>query len=163
MIEGGLSRSHDKLRPIAAQLRKCCNHPYLFDGVEPEPFLAGGCPLPSCASHEVSSPPRGTHCHQLLQARHHRPTLSPHRPNGLTSEPKSDFFLGLTSCVRYSNPWAVFFLTHTTRSEGDAGDKLLQRLHANGHKVLLFSQMTTMLDILQDYLDFRCADWGITE
>jgi len=56
-----------------------------------------------------------------------------------------------------------FFLTHTTRSEGDAGDKLLQRLHANGHKVLLFSQMTTMLDILQDYLDFRCADWGITE
>ena len=26
---------------VLIQLRKCVNHPYLFDGVEPEPFEAG--------------------------------------------------------------------------------------------------------------------------
>ena len=26
---------------ILASLRKCCNHPYLFDGAEPEPFIEG--------------------------------------------------------------------------------------------------------------------------
>lgn len=34
-------------------------------------------------------------------------------------------------------------------------DKLLKQLYDTGHKVLLFSQMTTMLDILQDFMDFR--------
>lgn len=34
-------------------------------------------------------------------------------------------------------------------------DKLLQKLHKEGSKVLIFSQMTRMLDILQDYLHFR--------
>lgn len=31
-------------------------------------------------------------------------------------------------------------------------DKLLKKLHAGGHKVLIFSQMTRCLDIIQDYL-----------
>jgi len=31
-------------------------------------------------------------------------------------------------------------------------DKLLPRLQSTGHKVLIFSQMTRCLDILQDYL-----------
>ena len=26
---------------VLMQLRKCVNHPYLFDGVEPEPFELG--------------------------------------------------------------------------------------------------------------------------
>ncbi|KAL3348816.1 hypothetical protein AABB24_022132 [Solanum stoloniferum] len=34
-------------------------------------------------------------------------------------------------------------------------DHLLQKLHACGHRVLLFSQMTQTLDILQDYLELR--------
>ena len=34
-------------------------------------------------------------------------------------------------------------------------DPLLTYLKAGGHKVLLFSQMTRMLDILQDYLGYR--------
>ena len=34
-------------------------------------------------------------------------------------------------------------------------DHLLTYLKAGGHKVLLFSQMTRMLDILQDYLGYR--------
>lgn len=34
-------------------------------------------------------------------------------------------------------------------------DKLLPKLKANGHRVLVFSQMVRCLDILEDYLVFR--------
>ena len=34
-------------------------------------------------------------------------------------------------------------------------DPLLERLHAKGHRVVLFSQMTQMLDILEDFLTLR--------
>ena len=34
-------------------------------------------------------------------------------------------------------------------------DKLLKKLKEDGHRVLIFSQMTKMLDILQDYLSYR--------
>lgn len=33
--------SRTSLMNILIQLRKCVNHPYLFDGVEPEPFELG--------------------------------------------------------------------------------------------------------------------------
>jgi chromodomain-helicase-DNA-binding protein 1 len=34
-------------------------------------------------------------------------------------------------------------------------DKLLRRLHATGHRVLVFSQMVRMLDIISDYMRLR--------
>jgi len=34
-------------------------------------------------------------------------------------------------------------------------DRLLHFLHENNHKVLIFSQMTRILDILQDYMALR--------
>ena len=34
-------------------------------------------------------------------------------------------------------------------------DKLLARLRQDGHRVLIFSQMSRMLDILEDYCLFR--------
>lgn len=46
-------------------------------------------------------------------------------------------------------------------------DKLLDKLGRNGHRVLIFSQMVRMLDILEDYLNYRKLeferlDGGIT-
>uniref|UniRef100_A0A914XHV2 Uncharacterized protein n=1 Tax=Plectus sambesii TaxID=2011161 RepID=A0A914XHV2_9BILA len=76
------------LNNVLMQLRKCVIHPYLFEGVEPEPFEEG---------------------EHLVEA---------------------------------SGKLVVL-------------DLLLQYLHAHKHKVLLFSQMTRALDILQDYLSFR--------
>ncbi|XP_068814517.1 chromodomain-helicase-DNA-binding protein 1-like isoform X2 [Struthio camelus] len=76
------------LQNVLVQLRKCVAHPYLFNGVEPEPFEIG--------DHIVEA--SGKLC--LL-------------------------------------------------------DKLLSFLYAGGHRVLLFSQMTQLLDILQDYMDYR--------
>ena len=34
-------------------------------------------------------------------------------------------------------------------------DKLLEHLRSCDHRVLIFSQMTRMLDIIQDYLGYR--------
>ncbi|XP_077976946.1 chromodomain-helicase-DNA-binding protein 1-like [Glandiceps talaboti] len=73
---------------ILVQLRKCVNHPYLFDGVEPEPFELGD---------------------HLIEASGKLHLL----------------------------------------------DQLLTFLKSRDHKVLLFSQMTRMLDILQDYLGYK--------
>mmetsp|Transcript_14172 Transcript_14172/g.39221 ORF Transcript_14172/g.39221 Transcript_14172/m.39221 type:complete len:831 (-) Transcript_14172:130-2622(-) len=36
-------------------------------------------------------------------------------------------------------------------------DRMLSRLHADGHQVLIFSQMTSVLNVMEDYLLFR--DW----
>ncbi|ELK27908.1 Chromodomain-helicase-DNA-binding protein 1-like protein, partial [Myotis davidii] len=77
-----------KLQNVLSQLRKCVDHPYLFDGVEPEPFEIG--------DHLIAASGK---LHLL--------------------------------------------------------DKLLAYLYSRGHRVLLFSQMTQMLDILQDYMDYR--------
>ncbi|KAL3047948.1 hypothetical protein OYC64_021996 [Pagothenia borchgrevinki] len=85
---GGDQGSRNRLLNILMNLRKCVDHPYLFDGVEPEPFEMG--------EHLVEA--SGKLC--LL-------------------------------------------------------DSILTHLHREGHRVLLFSQMTKMLDILQDYMEFR--------
>nr|XP_044996165.1 probable global transcription activator SNF2L1 isoform X4 [Jaculus jaculus] len=81
----------DKMRllNILMQLRKCCNHPYLFDGAEP-------------------GPPYTTDEHII------------------------------------SNSGKMVAL-----------DKLLARIKEQGSRVLIFSQMTRLLDILEDYCMWR--------
>lgn len=78
-----------KLLNIVMQLRKCSNHPYLFDGAEP-------------------GPPYTTDQHVV------------------------------------DNSGKMIIL-----------DKLLKRLKEQGSRVLLFSQMTRVLDIMEDYCHFK--------
>ncbi|OAG29231.1 hypothetical protein NEDG_01304 [Nematocida displodere] len=78
-----------QLMNIVCQLRKCCNHPYLFDGAEP-------------------GPPYTTDEHMV------------------------------------QNSGKMVLL-----------DKLLVNLKQKGSRVLIFSQMTRMLDILEDYCNLR--------
>ncbi|PKU66041.1 putative chromatin-remodeling complex ATPase chain [Dendrobium catenatum] len=80
--------THQSLQNIVMQLRKVCSHPYLFNGIEPEPYVEG---------------------EHLVQA--------------------SGKLIAL--------------------------DLLLKKLHADGHRVLIFAQMTHTLDILQDFLELR--------
>ncbi|RUS17366.1 SNF2 family N-terminal domain-containing protein [Endogone sp. FLAS-F59071] len=86
---GSKRESKTRLLNIVMQLRKCCNHPYLFDGAEP-------------------GPPYTTEQH----------------------------------IVDNAGKMAVL-------------DKLLLRLKAQGSRVLLFSQMSRVLDILEDYCWWR--------
>jgi SWI/SNF-related matrix-associated actin-dependent regulator of chromatin subfamily A member 5 len=87
-VNGGAnaSGSRTQILNICMQLRKCCNHPYLFPGVE-----------------DRSMDPLGDHL--------------------------------VTSCGK------MVLL-----------DKLLIKMKQRDHRVLIFSQMTRMLDILEDYL-----------
>ncbi|EXU98804.1 SNF2 family protein [Metarhizium robertsii] len=86
---GGKRESKTRLLNIVMQLRKCCNHPYLFEGAEP-------------------GPPYTTDEHLVYNA----------------------------------GKMAVL-------------DKLLVRLQKQGSRVLIFSQMSRLLDILEDYCVFR--------
>lgn len=86
-VNSGGDRS--RLLNMVMQLRKCCNHPYLFQGAEPgPPFFAG---------------------EHLIE-----------------------------------NSGKLVLL-----------DKLLTRLKQKGSRVLIFSQMTRLLDILEDYMIYR--------
>ncbi|ORX54808.1 hypothetical protein BCR36DRAFT_282567, partial [Piromyces finnis] len=90
---GGKRENKTRLLNIVMQLKKCCNHPYLFDGAEP-------------------GPPYTTDKH----------------------------------LVDNSGKMAIL-------------DKLLIHLKANGSRVLLFSQMSRMLDILEDYCLWKGYDY----
>lgn len=85
----GNKESKTRLLNIVMQLRKCCNHPYLFEGAEP-------------------GPPYTTDEHLI------------------------------------DNAAKMVML-----------DKLLKRMKAQGSRVLIFSQMSRVLDILEDYSVFR--------
>ncbi|CAH8863627.1 unnamed protein product [Trichobilharzia szidati] len=99
----------NRLNNLIMQLRKCVNHPYLFDGVEPEPFTLG--------EHLVDASAKLTLLDFLLAF-----LYNPHKStNNNTTE---------NSTISPSDSKAV-------------------------HKVLIFSQFTRMLDIIQDYLTLR--------
>lgn len=87
------------------QLRKAIGHPYLFPGIEPEPFEMGE-HLSECLTFSVC------------------------------------FSFGGLFSVEASGKLHIL-------------DHLLAHLYAKKHKVLLFSQFTSVLDILQDYLTYR--------
>ena len=86
---GGKRESKTRLLNIVMQLRKCCNHPYLFDGAEP-------------------GPPYTTDEHLV-----------------------------------YNSGKMVIL------------DKILAKMKEQGSRVLIFSQMSRVLDILEDYCVFR--------
>ncbi|KIW76376.1 hypothetical protein Z517_11122 [Fonsecaea pedrosoi CBS 271.37] len=86
---GGKRESKTRLLNIVMQLRKCCNHPYLFEGAEP-------------------GPPYTTDEHLVF------------------------------------NSGKMIIL-----------DKILKRMKDEGSRVLIFSQMSRVLDILEDYCVFR--------
>ncbi|KAI4199195.1 MAG: hypothetical protein LQ350_004751 [Teloschistes chrysophthalmus] len=85
----GKRESKTRLLNIVMQLRKCCNHPYLFEGAEP-------------------GPPYTTDEHLIF------------------------------------NAGKMLML-----------DKILNRMKKQGSRVLIFSQMSRVLDILEDYCVFR--------
>ena len=87
-VLNAMGAQQKRMLNILMQLRKCANHPYLFEGAEQPPF---------------------TNDERLIE-----------------------------------NSGKMTLL-----------DKLLLRLHKEGHRVLIFSQMTRMLDILEDYCGYR--------
>jgi SNF2 family DNA or RNA helicase len=125
VVNGAGKMAKMQLLNILMQLRKCCNHPYLFDGAEPgTTFLVYFCDL------AISPPPSKNKTkllHTLFCARTH--TLGPP-------------FTTDSHLVYNSGKICVL-------------DKLLPKLKEEGSRVLIFCQMTRMLDILEDYCLWR--------
>ncbi|KAH9113785.1 hypothetical protein AeMF1_012062 [Aphanomyces euteiches] len=92
-LTGGSTASKSALQNIVMQLRKCCGHPYLFEGQE-----------------DRSLPPLGEHV--------------------------------VENCGK------MILM-----------DKLLKRLKERGSRVLIFSQMTRVLDIMEDFCRMRSYDY----
>jgi len=88
MDENGSDARWRKLQGLLMQLRKCCNHPYLFPGSEEDESVTDERIITASAKMQIL-------------------------------------------------------------------DRLLERLHAEGRKVLVYSQFTTMLDVIQDYLSMK--------
>jgi superfamily II DNA or RNA helicase len=103
------SSSPSSLLNVLMQLRKCCNHPYMFPGIEQEPFVTG--------DHIVVNSSKLVFLDKLL--------LKLHRENE-----------------------AVAKDAKRIPADDDASS-------ASAHRVLIFSQFSSMLDILQDFLSFR--------
>eukprot|EP00170_Pyropia_yezoensis_P004633 contig_18886_g4646 len=106
------------LRNIVMELRKCCNHPFLIQGVEPielEAAVKASKKVKEAAADAANGPAEEV--------------LSP------TS---SDDVMGK---VLVDASGKLVFV-----------DKMLPRLKEAGHRVLIFSQMVRVLDILEDYL-----------
>ncbi|THV02439.1 hypothetical protein K435DRAFT_817796 [Dendrothele bispora CBS 962.96] len=91
LIKSANGNNNISLLNIAMELKKAANHPYLFDGAEPQ------------------------------------------------ADNEEDILKGLVM-----NSGKMVLL-----------DKLLARLKQDGHRVLIFSQMVRMLDILSDYMSLR--------
>ncbi|KAL5269288.1 hypothetical protein ACHWQZ_G002939 [Mnemiopsis leidyi] len=87
-----LATNKSVLQNTIMQLRKCSNHPYMFNGVEPEPFRIG---------------------EHIVDASGKLKTL----------------------------------------------DRILRYCKSNNHRVLIFSQFTLTLDILQDYAQYRAFSY----
>jgi len=100
-----------KLMNIQMELRKCCNHPFLLDGVEEKEMEK---------VHEEILATGDQHC---------------------TKEELQKKLM--ERCLVGTSGKMVLL------------DKLLPKLRQEGHKVLIFSQMVRMLDVISDFLEFR--------
>lgn len=109
VVNGAGKLEKTRLLNILMQLRKCCNHPYLFDGAEPGPPY-------TTDQHLVDN------CGKML------------------------LLDKLLFRLKEQGKWCHFFW------QGLVWMRIFAIL---GSRVLIFSQMSRMLDILEDYCYWR--------
>jgi hypothetical protein len=105
--------------------------------------------------------PEGQHPPGLL----HNPSLPPHllsRTLHASSIVGATLVPGLLSCLSplSLSPASRLLVPTVEELIADSGklqvlDKLLDRLKAEGHRVLIFSQMTKLIDLLENFLRYR--------
>jgi ATP-dependent DNA helicase len=106
------------------QLRKICNHPYLFDMPDEE------------AEKDFDR-------HAALPPQHPMSVLTSSSNTSITSAviPPSNIPVDLPDIVASSGKMLML-------------ERLLPHLFLRGHKVLIFSQMTRMLDLMADWFEY---------
>lgn len=163
-LNGGADRA--KLLNVVMQLRKCCNHPYLFQGAEPgPPFITGACGR--CArgvavklraqgkTDAAGLYAAGTGLASCLRA---CSCAGWERWRGVLMRWPAVICIAFLLLLNY-HPCFLDTGEHLVENSGKLVllDKLLPRLKERDSRVLIFSQMTRMIDILEDYCLYR---WG---
>jgi SNF2 family DNA or RNA helicase len=119
-------RNGPSLTNLAMELRKCCNHPFLIRGAEDE--------LTKHFRQKIRDEQAAATAARAEQLKLGQP-LSP-----VLKTPR---YILEQECIVESSGKLILL------------DKLLPKLRADGHKVLIFSQFRIMLDVLQDYIELR--------
>ena len=133
-----------KLMNIQMELRKCCNHPFLITGVEQGEMEAL----------DVSM------LQELEEKENEEAAANPSSSSAMKKRsPFSNFDsedppLHLIDDVEFESRRMN---DHILKVSGKMVllDKLLPKLRKEGHKVLIFSQMVRMIDIIEEYCEFR--------
>jgi SNF2 family DNA or RNA helicase len=148
-----------RLQNIVMQLRKAANHPYLFDGVEDRTLDPNG----DVGSTRVCVSVCVCMCMQLTTRVQYLCIIACMAIHLV-------FFANVHKPHDYDHYFLSFIsrLQHLWKNAGKMAvlDKLLRKLKAQGSRVLIFSQMTRMLDILEDYMlavDYKCKCRGASE
>lgn len=125
LMRGGTSTNAPNLMNVMMELRKCCNHPFLVHGVE-----------------ENLSDEQLAQLQKQFQEK-----LANSQSDGEKNELKR----------AHSRAQAKLLAEQLVNTSGKMVllDKLLPKFKQEGHRVLIFSQMVRMLDILQDYCTAR--------
>lgn len=114
-LNKGVKGKKSSLQNVVMEMKKCCNHPFLFESAEAE--------------------------ERRRYEERRAAWLQRKRANPRLEEPEPAFD-HLQALLRHSGKMQLL-------------DKLLVRLRDTGHRVLIFSQMVRMLDILSTYLRLR--------
>ena len=142
-FSGGISTEDTRgpsLNNIAMQLRKCCNHPFLIQGAEDRIVEEESEAL---RTKQRAKGDDGKGVGEKRPAVATSVDATSHASGGSGSEDNEESLASYTEIlVRCSGKMMLL-------------DKLLPRLKAGGHRVLIFSQMVRMLDVLETYLYLR--------
>eukprot|EP01138_Halocafeteria_seosinensis_P011724 gb/GECG01011981.1/.p1 GENE.gb/GECG01011981.1/~~gb/GECG01011981.1/.p1 ORF type:complete len:2995 (+),score=398.94 gb/GECG01011981.1/:1-8985(+) len=125
LLRGGSAANAPNLMNVMMELRKCCNHPFLVHGVEEN------------LSEEQLAELQKQFQEKLAQAGSDQEKSELKRAHA-----RAQAKLLADQLVNTSGKMVLL-------------DKLLPRFKKEGHRVLIFSQMVRMLDILQDYCTAR--------
>ena len=122
LFKGAKPGNAPSLMNVMMELRKCCNHPFLIRGAEERILADAAASGPQKSVQEKSA--------DLIQG-----TVA----DGDTTS---------------SIDWAALTAEQLVKSSGKMVllAKLLPKLQSGGHKVLIFSQMVRVLDLLEDLL-----------
>jgi chromodomain-helicase-DNA-binding protein 7 len=160
VLQHGIQRKANvpRLVNLAMELRKCCNHPYLVKGVEQREAEQVQLRLSA-----VSVSPRAVEATAVKATAAAGETglvvqTAPGTPKkgegGVCDEPIVTF-----KDAPKNNPFEEAMVAASGKLV--LLDKLLPKLRAEGHRVLIFSQFKMMLELLQDYLQYRQFEYDV--
>lgn len=152
LYKGCKAHNKPQLINVEMELRKCCNHPYMVAGVKDRELKKLKFGVQE-KLHDIRSGRGGRGDHKHFTRNQGDVPLDENDEEDALAELGLDLEQSVKEGKSDEAILDATILERTVRSSGKLVlvDKLLPKLKAEGHKVLIFSQMKKMLDILEAY------------